>query len=82
MVLVDIVDELVDEDGDVLDGDVLDGYCEVLGVEEVYWLGVQSSRMALAAALAEMVAAGEINQARAMQFAHAYLHDTAAQLYK
>ena len=57
-------------------------YGEALGVEEVYWLGVQSSRMALAAALAEMVAAGEINQARAMQFAHAYLHDTAAQLYK
>jgi uncharacterized protein len=57
-------------------------YGEALGVEEVYWLGVQSSRTALAAALAEMVAAGEINQARAMQFAHAYLHDTAAQLYK
>ena len=34
MVLVDIVDELVDEDGAVLDGDVLDGYCEVLGVED------------------------------------------------
>jgi hypothetical protein len=46
--LVDIVDELVDEDGDVLDegdvlddgdvldGDVLDGYCELLdeGVED------------------------------------------------
>jgi uncharacterized protein len=57
-------------------------YGEALGVEEVYWLGVQSSRMALAAALAEMVAAREITEARAMQFAHAYLHDTAAQLYK
>ena len=48
----------------------------------MYWLGVQSSRTALAAALAEMVAAREITEARAMQFAHAYLHDTAAQLYK
>jgi hypothetical protein len=57
-------------------------YGEALGVEEVYWLGVQSSRTALAAALAEMVAAREISEARAMQFARAYLHDTAAQLYK
>jgi predicted TIM-barrel fold metal-dependent hydrolase len=57
-------------------------YGEALGVEEVYWLGVQSSRTALAAALAEMVAAREITETRAMQFAHAYLHDTAAQLYK
>jgi len=57
-------------------------YGEALGVEEVYWLGVQSSRTALAAALAEMVAAREITEARAMQFAHAYLHDTAAQLYR
>ena len=57
-------------------------YGEALGVEEVYWLGVHSSRTALAAALAEMVAAHEITEAKAMQFAHAYLHDTAAQLYK
>jgi len=57
-------------------------YGDALGVEEVYWLGVQSSRTALAAALAEMVAAREITEARALQFAHAYLHDTAAQLYK
>ena len=57
-------------------------YGEALGVEEVYWVGVQSSRMALAAALAEMIAAREITEAKAMQFAHAYLHDTAAQLYR
>jgi uncharacterized protein len=55
---------------------------EALGVEEVYWLGVHSTRTALAAALAEMIAAHEITEAKAMQFAHAYLHDTAAQLYK
>jgi len=55
---------------------------EALGVEEVYWLGVHSSRDALAAALAEMIAAHEITEARALQFAHMYLHDTAAALYK
>jgi hypothetical protein len=52
-----------------------------LGVEEAYWLGVQSTRTALAAALAEMVAAHEIDEARALAVAHMYLHDTAAGLY-
>ena len=55
---------------------------DALGVEEVYWLGVHSSRTALAAALAEMIAAHEITEGRALQFAHMYLHDTAAGLYK
>jgi uncharacterized protein len=55
---------------------------EALGVEEVYWLGVRSTQRALAAALAEMVAAGEITETRAMGFARAYLHDTAANLYR
>jgi uncharacterized protein len=57
-------------------------YGEALGVEEAYWLGVQSTRTALAAALAEMVAAREISETRAIAFAHAYLHDTAAGLYR
>ena len=57
-------------------------YGDALGVEEVYWLGVHSTRTALAAALAEMIAAREITEARAIAFAHAYLHDTAASLYK
>jgi hypothetical protein len=57
-------------------------YGEALGVEEVYWMGVKSSRMALAAALAEMIAAREITEARALEYAHAYLHDTAARLYQ
>ncbi len=57
-------------------------YDEALGVEEVYWLGVYSTRTALAAALAEMVAARETTEARALAFAHAYLHDTAANLYR
>jgi hypothetical protein len=57
-------------------------YGEALGVEEAYWLGVNSARTALAAALAEMVAAREITESRAMSVAHAYLHDTAAALYR
>jgi uncharacterized protein len=56
-------------------------YNEVLGSEESYWLGVQSSREALAAALAEMISEGEITEARALEMAHAYLHDTAVKLY-
>jgi hypothetical protein len=57
-------------------------YNEALGVEEVYWIGAYTSRTALAAALAEMVAAREITETRALAFAHAYLHDTAAALYR
>jgi uncharacterized protein len=57
-------------------------YNQVLGSEESYWLGVQSSRAALAAALAEMVSENEITESRAMELAHAYLHDTAAKLYE
>jgi hypothetical protein len=56
-------------------------YNQVLGAEESYWLGVQSSRTALAAALAEMVSENEITEARALELAHAYLHDTAVKLY-
>ena len=57
-------------------------YNEVLGAEESYWMGVQSSRTALAAALAEMISENEITEARALQMAHAYLHDTAVKLYE
>jgi hypothetical protein len=56
-------------------------YNQVLGAEESYWLGVRSSRMALAAALAEMISENEITEARALQLAHAYLHDNAVALY-
>jgi hypothetical protein len=56
-------------------------YNEVLGAEESYWLGAESSRMALAAALAEMISEHEISEARAMELAHAYLHDNAVKLY-
>ncbi len=56
-------------------------YDQVIGSEETYWLGVKSSRQALAGALAEMISEGEINEARALEMAHAYLHDTAVKLY-
>ncbi len=57
-------------------------YNQVLGAEEAYWLGVTSSRTALAAALAEMVSENEITEARALEMAHSYLHDTAVKLYQ
>jgi uncharacterized protein len=56
-------------------------YNDALGAEESYWLGVQTARMGLAAALAEMVATGEVTEAKALEMAHAYLHDTAVSLY-
>jgi predicted TIM-barrel fold metal-dependent hydrolase len=57
-------------------------YNETLGAEESYWLGVQSARSALAAALAEMVSEGEVNEAQALQLAHGYLHDNAVGIYQ
>jgi uncharacterized protein len=56
-------------------------YNEVLGAEESYWLGAESARTALTAALAEMISENEITEARALELAHAYLHDTAVKLY-
>ena len=57
-------------------------YNEALGVEEVYWMGVHTSRTALAAALAEMIAAHEISEPQALAMARGYLHDNAAALYR
>jgi len=57
-------------------------YNNVLGAEESYWLGVQSSRKALAAALAEMISMGEVTEAQALQMAHGYLHDNAVAIYE
>jgi hypothetical protein len=56
-------------------------YNEVLGAEESYWLGAESSRTALAAALAEMISENEITETRALELAHGYLHDNAVKLY-
>jgi hypothetical protein len=57
-------------------------YNNVLGAEESYWLGVQSSRTALAAALAEMISMGEVSEAQALQMARGYLHDNAVGIYQ
>jgi len=57
-------------------------YNEILGAEESYWLGVQSSRTALAAALAEMISEGEVSEPQALQLAHGYLHDNAVAIYQ
>jgi hypothetical protein len=57
-------------------------YNDVLGAEESYWLGAKSARTALAAALAEMISENEITEPRALELAHAYLHDTAVKLYQ
>lgn len=56
-------------------------YSKIEGAEETYWLGVQSARDSLAAALTEMVSEGEVTKGKALEIAHDYLHDNAAQLY-
>jgi hypothetical protein len=43
---------------------------------------VQSSRTALAAALAEMISEGEVSEPLALQLAHGYLHDNAVAIYQ
>jgi len=55
---------------------------DALGAEEAYWLSVQSSREALAASLAELVAERAFTEEQAMRIAHGYLHDNAAALYR
>jgi len=54
---------------------------DALGAEESYWVAVRTSRMALAAALAELVSERAMDTNKALQIAHMYLHDTAAKLY-
>ena len=57
-------------------------YNDALGAEESTWLGVQSGRMALAAALAEMISEGEVSEARAIEMARGFLHDNAMKIYE
>jgi hypothetical protein len=57
-------------------------YNNVLGAEESYWLGIQSTRQALAAALAEMVSMGEVSEVNALEMAKAYMHDTGLSIYQ
>jgi hypothetical protein len=54
---------------------------EAIGAEESDWLAIESARKALAAALSRMILNGEVSEQRALQFAHAYLHDNAARIY-
>jgi uncharacterized protein len=54
---------------------------DALGAEESMWLAARTSRTALAAALAELVDEGAVNEAKALELARGYLHDNAARLY-
>ena len=56
-------------------------FSDAIGAEESDWLAIESARKALAAALARMILNGEVTEQRALQFAHAYLHDNAARIY-
>jgi predicted TIM-barrel fold metal-dependent hydrolase len=56
-------------------------FSDALGADVTFWLGVHTARTSLAAALAEMVADGEVTEPVALQLAHGYLHDNAAKLY-
>lgn len=54
---------------------------DALGAEESFWLAARTTRSALSAALAELVAEGAISEDKALGLARMYLHDTAARLY-
>jgi predicted TIM-barrel fold metal-dependent hydrolase len=55
---------------------------DALGAEEAYWMSVESSREALAAALAELVSEHALSNDHAIKIARGYLHDNAAALYR
>jgi hypothetical protein len=52
-----------------------------LGAEESFWIAARTTRTGLAAALAELVEEGAFSEAKAMEMARNYLHDTAAKMY-
>ncbi len=56
-------------------------FSDAIGAEESYWIAVRSARVALAAALTEMILNHEITEPQAIAFARGYLHDNAARLY-
>jgi hypothetical protein len=56
-------------------------YTREVAVPETYWLAIHTARSASAAALAEMVAEGEISEAKALEMARDYFHDTTAKLF-
>jgi uncharacterized protein len=56
-------------------------YSREIAVPETYWLAVYTARTGCASALAQMVAEGEITEAKAMDIAREYFHDTSAKLF-
>jgi hypothetical protein len=54
---------------------------DAVGAEETFWLAARSARMAIAAALAELVSEGAFSEGKALELARMYLHDNAARLY-
>ena len=54
---------------------------DALGAEESMWLASRTTRTGLAAALAELVDEGAVNETKALELARNYLHDNAARLY-
>jgi hypothetical protein len=56
-------------------------YSREVNVPATYWLGVHTARIAAAAALAEMVSAGEVTEPRALEIARGYFHDNTGRLF-
>jgi predicted TIM-barrel fold metal-dependent hydrolase len=56
-------------------------YSMEVNVPATYWLSVQTARTALAAALAEMVSAGEITETKALAIARGCFDDNTAKLF-
>ncbi len=56
-------------------------FSDAVGAEESYWIAVRTTRISLAAALAEMVVNHELTEERALALARGYLHDNAAGIY-
>ena len=56
-------------------------YSREVNTPLTYWLAIDTSRTAAAAALAEMVSEGDITEARAMEIARGYFHDNTARLF-
>jgi uncharacterized protein len=56
-------------------------YTREVAVPETYWLAIHTAHTASAAALAEMVAEGEVSEAKALEIARDYFHDTSAKLF-
>jgi uncharacterized protein len=54
---------------------------DAVGAEETFWLASRSARIAVAAALAELVSEGAFSEEKALELARMYLHDNAAKLY-